>query len=278
MEYDLPSFDAVGGKPFIAAQNAGSIDTALAKALGPGAEPQLEPPRRNHTHLPFGRLENGQALHDARVRELNGADEEELARVSGSPLRWLDTVLTLGTVEVGDQPATKETLRALTLADRDTLLVAIRIATYGGLVKFDGWQCPYCARASDLTVDLADLEIRTPQDPTARTWVVETRGALVTLRYPTGADQMAFDGKDLSAAQSNSLLLSRLITAYDTDGESRAGSLGLAKTLGMADRRTLLESVREHTYGPRYDEVTMTHEACGEEVPIPLTPGDLFRD
>lgn len=278
MEYDHPSFDALGGDgaAFSAARDPGGIGSAIEKAFGPSEEPVLAVPPKDGVRVPFGRLVDGIARRDAVVRELTGADDEALARAANDAFRWADTVIALGTTQIGGARADREMLRELTVADRDTLMLAIRIATYGGAFELPGYTCPHCGEKSDLTVHLDDIEIKGPQDPACRVYEVALRRGTATLRQPTGNDQLAFGEKERTAAEQNTFLLSRLIVSLESGGQARSGSLALARELGMSDRRTLLDAIRENTYGPRYDEVAMTHEACGQEVKIPLTPGDLF--
>jgi len=281
MDYDRGSFDAFGGQAtaFKASENPGGIAAAIESAFGPATEPELAAPPDTTVRLPFGRLQDGRALRTARVRELTGADDEALARVSGSYLRWMDTVVSLGTVEIGDTPATKELLRELTAADRDTLLLAIRMATYGDTLSVPRFRCPQCSALSDLTVHLGQVEIKGPEDPVCRVFEVELRGGgHAQLRQPTGHDQMEFDGRELTVPEQNTLLLSRVIVSCELPGKSAvSGSMALARSLGLADRKALLDAVTENTYGPRYDEITMTHQECGQEVAVPVSAGDLFR-
>lgn len=277
MEYDLPSFDAVGGSTFEAAKDPGGVRRALAAVGDPGDAPVMEAPRENVARLPFGLADEADyaTAHEAQVRELTGADEEALARVAADPLRYYDTLLSLGTVSVGGRTADRELLRSLTMADRDTLLLAIRRATYGNLVEIERVPCPHCGQASDIQIPIDEITMTSDED--GRVFEVRLRAGTATVRQPTGHDQMAFAGRDLSPAEQNTLLLSRVVTKIADGRGERAGSLALAKSLGMADRRALLKALGEHSYGPKYAEISMTHEACGGEVPIPLTPGDLFR-
>jgi hypothetical protein len=282
MEYDYGSFDALGGDAtaFSAAADPSGIGAAIERAFGPSEEPKLAMPPDTTTRVPFGVVVDGVAHREAEVRELTGADEEVLARASGSYLRWSDAIITQGTVSVGGKKATRELLRSLTVADRETLLLLIRIATYGDQLKLPGFRCPECGERSDLTVHLGRIEIRGPEDPACRVFEVALRGATATVRQPTGEDLMAFDGKELTVPAGNTLMLSRVIVAVEFDDGPRTvrpGSMALARELGMADRKALLDAITANTYGPRYEDVSIVHEACGQEVPVPLSAGDLFR-
>lgn len=278
MEYDFPSFDAIPGAPFVAADNPAGAEGAIRAAFGPGHEPMLEPPADVCVKLPFGLLRDGEALRDAEVRELTGADEEALARVAGNPLRYLDTLLLRGTVQIGGGGVDQKALRELTMADRDTLLVAIRRATYGTTLTFSALTCPHCGQSSDVTVHLDELDDPQPFDPLTRTFDVRLRRGTAVVRQPTGEDQHALDGSERNLAEKNTLLIARCVVSADLgDGEVR-GSEAFAKGLGVLDRRAILRAIDEHAYGPKFADVSFVHEACGREVPLPLTAGDLFRD
>lgn len=279
MEYDHPSFDALGGAEaaFDPQRDPSGIGAAIEKAFGPSEEPAPGAPPKDGVRLPFGRLVDGVAQREAVVRELNGADDEALARAASDAFRWADTVIALGTTQVGGAKAQREMLRELTVADRDTLMLAIRIATYGDTFEIAGYLCPHCGEKTDLTVHLDNITIKGPEDPVCRVYEVALRQGTATLRQPTGNDQLAFGEKERTGAEQNTFLLSRLIVSLEyAGGAARSGSMALARELGLADRKKLLDAIREHTYGPRYEEISMTHEACGQEVTIPLTPGDLF--
>ena len=279
MEYDFPSLDAMPGKPFVAADNPGGIEAAIAKAFGPGSEPMLAAPVDTSVKLPFGLLRDGEALQEAEVRELTGADEEALARVAGHPLRYLDTLLLRGTVQIGGLPCEQKLLRELTVADRHTLLVAIRRATYGNELRFNGLVCPHCGQSIDLLiVHLDDLDDPQPFDPLVRTFEVRLRRGTATVRQPTGDDEQAVADPERNLAERNTLLIARCVVSAEIgDGQTR-GSEAMARALGVVDRRAILRAIDEHTYGPHFGDVSFTHEVCGREVPLPLTAGDLFRD
>lgn len=278
MEYDYPSFDAIPGTTFVAADNPGGIEAALAAAFGPSSEPMLAPPVDTSVKLPFGLLRDGEALREAEVRELNGADEEALARVAGHPLRYLDTLLVRGTVQIGGLPSDQKLLRELTMADRDALLVAIRRATYGNDLHFSGLVCPHCGQSSDITVHLDELDDPQPFDPLVRTFEVRLRRGMATVRQPTGEDEHALAGSERNLAERNTLLIARCVVSAELGDEQTRGSEAMARALGVVDRHAILKSIEEHTYGPRFADVTFTHEACGREVPLPLSAGDLFRE
>jgi len=56
-----------------------------------------------------------------------------------------------------------------------------------------------------------------------------------------------------------------------------AQTVAVARGLGIADRRTILEKLVDCQPGPRYEGVTLACPQCGEEFPLRITMDDLFR-
>lgn len=283
MQYDYASFDALA-----AAQNTTTIDAAanpaaanqaLAGIFDPGPAP--EPPKALSTSwaLPVGVEIDGQICRAARVRELNGADEEALAKVGTNPFRYFDEILRQGAVEVENHWVTSKLLRSMAVADRDTLVLGIRIATYGPDYTWEGWVCPECGGVSDLVFHLDEIEITGPENETGEYDVPLRDGALAHLRLPTGEDQAAlFADESMTMAQQNSVMIGRCVThILQPDGRSVPGNPDLGRQLGMADRKRLVTAMNAHTYGPRLDSIELVHEACGKEVQVALAFGALFR-
>lgn len=249
---------------------------SISELLGPGAAPVIEPPGENEVRLPGGLvLPDGTVRKDARVRELNGEDEEALAKASGNLLRFTRTLL--GAVEeVGGETATKEIIRDLLVGDREALVLGIRRATFGNDVTFEQFRCPGCGDSLDITVDLATLDTKELEDPSKREFEVALRSGVAIVRLATGADQEAvMDMGNATGAEENTLLLSRCVISID--GKKVNNAREPVKQLGLADRKTLLTFLSETQPGPRYDEVKSTHEECETTFPIYLAVDDLFR-
>lgn len=276
MEYSA-SFDTLQGERFSASpDNPSAAAAVLAQVFGSGEEPALSLPPDMGVLLPVGLERDGERIRHAEVRELTGADEERLARTQGYA-RYLDSLVTCGTVSIGDEPATPALLRGLMVGDREALILAIRIATFGTALTFTEFVCPHCGEKSDITVHLNEIALRGAG--WAESFEVTLRdGSIATWRWPNGHDHLLFDDSERSAAEANTLLLSRcLVSITKSDGTVLAGSKQLALKLGVADRRALVSAISDHAPGPSYDEVRMVHDACGKEVPIVITIWDLFR-
>ena len=283
MQYDFPDFDAFskaqGTTTIDAAADPQAANAALAGIFDAGPAPEPTVPGDNSCVLPVGVEIDGELLRTVRVRELNGEDEEELSRSGTNPFRHFDTILRRATVEIDGHWSSDRMLKSMAVADRDTILLAIRIATYGPDYTWEQWTCPECGDRSDLTFHLDEMEITGPQSGNGE-YDVELRGGVVAhVRLPNGADQAElFADESLTAAQQNSLLIGRCVL-YTTDPEGAVvkGNPDLGRQLGLADRKRLMAAMGEHTYGPRLDAVTLVHEACGKEVQVALPLAALFR-
>jgi hypothetical protein len=284
MQYEnFTDFDA-----FARAQGTTTIDAtedpmaanqALAGIFDAGAAPEPPSPSSTLCQLPVGIEVDGEVRNVAQVRELNGEDEEELARVGANPFRYFDTLLRRGTVEIDTCRATDRLLRSATLADRDTLVLAVRIATYGPEYRWDGWICPECGERTDLVFDLRTVEVAAPPRG-EREYDVALRGDRVAwVRLPNGEDQAAlFADESLTVAQQNSIMIGRCVLRItEPDGSVVQGNPDLGRQLGMADRKLLITAMAKHTYGPRLDAIELVHEDCGKEVQVALPLGALFR-
>jgi hypothetical protein len=103
------------------------VETPSVNTLG---EEDIVPPPSGEVKLLAGLYNSftGELTDTAEVRELTGADEEAIAKITDYG-RSLLAILERGTVKIGDKPATKEVLDKLLAGDRDYLLMKIRIVT-----------------------------------------------------------------------------------------------------------------------------------------------------
>lgn len=264
--------------------DGGDLNTkaASALALSMGDAPEVEEPSDTFVRLPGGLVIDGQVFRTAEVRELTGEDEEAISKVRGNPTRLLNTLLSAGVVSIGDLPATKDLLGRITIGDREALLLGIRRATFGDTLSFEGYQCPNCGEFMDIDVSLDTVPTKQLETPERELYQIPLRkkNQFAYVRVPNGADQdAALGAEDLTNAQQNTLLLSRVIKYVHNAGTANdvPGGTKLAQTLGLADRQKILDWCTEIQPGPRYDEVKAVHPACETEVPLLVTMGILFR-
>lgn len=271
-------------------RTATAADNAnIAKVLNSSTTmPDIAPVPADEVTLCGGLLRpDGTVVSKAIVRELTGAHEEAIARArtGGSVVRIIMALVESGTASIGGEGVTRDLLLRLLAGDWITLVLKIRIATYGSSFEIEGVQCPHCSGVFDVQINLDEVPHRSLKDPVAdRTFVVDLRnGRRARVRLSTGADQEAIYAKpNLTQAERNSIVLQRAVThVIEADGTERDLSFDnfyVRNSMSIPDRRTIIDALSAREVGPQLDTLTLTHTDCGQEVPFPLEVGDLFRD
>ena len=211
----------------------------------------------------------------AEVRELNGADEEAIAKLS-DPGKALLAILERATVSIGDQPSTKQLLGSLLAGDREALLLAIRKATFGSEVEVST-VCDKCPELQTFKIDLnKDVELKKLEDPIRdRRFTVELKAGLAKVNLPTGDVQtQIINATDKNSAELDTMLLVACVTEI---GDQPVLSPNRIRTLGITDRRLLLDEIAKRNPGPQLSEIKKACGTCGQEVYLPLTLAELFR-
>ena len=275
---DRPSMPSPPGVP-------GPMDTGAVAGLI-GKATATDPPTMIdasdvEVELPAGWITpEGLLVSTARVRELNGYDEERLARVDmqKNVAKYVTELLELGVEDLGGQKPTKEVLQGLLIGDRDALILGIRRATYGNEVEFK-LSCSVCGNDSEVNVELdIDVKITKLDDPLVRVFDVPLRrekSAKVVLL--NGVTQEAFSdgiGKK-TQAEVNTIMLSKSVV--EIDGVPTLGKENAARALSAADRDTIMTFIAEHQPGPQLKDIQVACATCGEEYPVSLGLPNLFR-
>ncbi len=250
--------------------------------------PDIEPVPQDEVTLPSGLiLRDGSIATDAIVRELTGKDEEALARArtSTNPVRLIATLVECGTKTIGGITPTRDQILGLLAGDWLALIIGIRRATYGTTLDYAEVTCPHCGGLSDITIDLDQIPNKNTIDTVAgRQFTLDLRhGRKAQVAFPTGRDQDAvYEKPGLSMAERNTLTLTRcvqkIVEADGTIVDISLNSLYVRDVLSIADRRTIIDALMEREPGPRLEELSFQHDACGQEVATPLQVADLFRD
>ncbi len=146
--------------------------------------------------LPGGLLKNGARIQDVELRPLNGEDEVFLFETGESltPAARVTALLARCIVRLGsDLAVTQETVRSLTIGDREALLLHLRLLTFGDRMPCV-LTCPAkgCHEKMNLDLFVRNLLV----DPYERLdeWhdlPLNIRGKdyKVSLRIPNGLDQ-----------------------------------------------------------------------------------------
>ena len=268
---------------FVKEQEADSAsELAKAKEIAAGPVPLIQDSVDPHVDLPRGLTYNGSWNTRAVVRELTGVDEEAMARVKDITEIY-DTVLGLGTTRIGEVdlaskplPERQGLLQQLLLGERDMLFIGIVRMTYGDHKKMR-YICPSCKEDQELTVVLSeDFPVTEVEDvQTTEFTYVTSKGQTVLYRPAVGGDQMeALRRKNASAAEQNTILISRCIKMVDN--ELVVDSMAYARKLSLRDRHALLADLVSHQ--PEVNmTVTVDCVGCREEQKISLGWGDLFQ-
>lgn len=243
--------------------------------------PVLEAPSDNIVELPGGLLDLDGSMFEqtflttAEVRELNGYDEEKLGRIPRTaPGRLLSAILEQGTVMIGHRKATSQLMDGLLVGDREALLLAIRIATYGKDLEFT-LECPFCAREQDVSLDLKEaVPVVKLENQSDRNFEVELKVGTATCGMPTGKDQKVIaNSENKSVAELNTLLLAGCVQSVDG---MPVGIEGIRR-MGLQDRSKLIAELGKRKVGPQFSDVSLPCQHCEETIALPLTLADLFQ-
>lgn len=258
---------------------------ALAAQAMRAATPVREAPKIDESSLDLPELfvtlpggyiaDDMSVVTDAEIRELNGHDEEAIAK-SKDIARAMLTVLERGTVKIGDEKATRGVMDGLLMGDRDALLLAIYRATFGNEVPAER-TCPHCLEPQSVIVNLAkDVPTVKFTDPmNDRFFTVKCRVGDVYASLPTGAthrDLLA--NTDHSVAEMNTKMLAACVQTIN--GSPAIGEAD-AKKLGIRDRQAITEEIGKRNPGPRLEKIVKACPSCGEDMEVPLSLSALFR-
>ena len=239
-------------------------------------EVEITSPSDTLVTLPGGYVTStGEVITEAEVRELNGKDEEAIARATSTGKAML-TILQRGTVRIGKEPATEDLLDKMLSGDRDMLVLSIFKATFGNEAPVSAY-CSACAEFKDAEVNITDdIKVKRLKDPiNDRVFIVKGRNKEFTVQLPTGVTQKELLlNPDKSAAELNTLLLENTVIKID---DSPVASKVQVQNLGLVDRKKIIEAINERIAGPQFDDLTVSCPDCEGEVTIPINLGNLFR-
>lgn len=214
----------------------------------------------------------------AEVRELTGADEERIARIPMKDFVWKqrDAIVRAGLVAIEDEPVDPKNLPDLLVGDRESILLAIRIATYGPQMDHKVI-CPQCESTQEIVLNLDEIE-HIPLEGSDTREVELRDGAIATIVLPRASTEdealkMASKGK--TGADINTRLIAESVLSV----QGRGPWLGdaSARELGLADRKALLAAITDVKVGPKYDDLEAECTDCGHRASLDVTLADLFR-
>lgn len=264
-----------------ASNNPALANELAAKAMGnqeaevPALKADIKLPPDTIVKLPAGILDPFDGVKNtAEVRELNGADEEAISRINDSGKALL-SILDRAVLKIGEEPATKDLLDGLLAGDREVLLLAIRKATFGSDIQL-GPTCPNCGEDQIFNIDLdKDVEIKELKEED-RYFSVTVKAGKVDMTLPTGSAQKdLISATNKNVAELDSILLKHCITSING---SALVTMQQIRDLSIKDRRELLKAISDRNPGPRLGDIKKTCSACSQEVLLPLSLAELFRE
>jgi len=178
--------------------------------------------------LPNGLWLDDQCQRLAGLRPLNGYDEANLLALRGSvsPARWSSELLTRCVTHIGTlHPVTMDAVQALTVGDREALLLHLRRLTFGEILTCI-LHCPECGEK--LSIDLRISQLLLPPSPSPAFWFkarLPQSNVQVTFRLPTGADLEAIADIALDTQSAAVDLLIEACLHNISDGDMQVESL-----------------------------------------------------
>jgi hypothetical protein len=260
--------------PTLATKLANEAIAEATQEVVQSVEPEIELPPETSVKLPGGLLDPILGvINTAEVRELNGADEEAIAKVNDIP-KSLMVILERGTVNLGDEPAKKADLDALLAGDRETLLLAIRKVTFGSEIKLGPGNCPECGEEQVFDIDL-DKDVPTKElENDERSFTLKCKVGEVVVSLPDGGVQKELvNSANKTAAELDTIMLKGCISEING---IPVMSVQQIRDLSIKDRREILDAISTRNPGPQLQDIKKNCKACGLEVPLPLTLADLF--
>jgi hypothetical protein len=233
-------------------------------------------PNENVMALPGGYLTpTGDVIREYEVRELTGRDEEAIARTN-SLGKALLTILSKGTVRIGDEKATETLLDNLLVGDRDAIMLSIYRATFGDKAELDGY-CNGCNEYKPVTIDvIQDIKVRPLINPIDdRMFEVDCKVGTVILTLPTGKVQKELvNNADKTTSELTSILLENCVVSINGVAVMSKAQI---QNLGIQDRKKIGEAIADHAMGPIFEDIVLTCPDCESEVRTPINLGTLFR-
>jgi len=242
--------------------------------------PLMQEPPSNVVDRPGGYLDPDEGLcRDAHIREINGADEEALARELRSPAinipRVVDIILRRTVEAIGPvEPVPAGMLTNLLTGDRAYLMLAVRMLTFGNDWEVPDFPCRFCLETFGTIVELNSIPVKKLENPMVHEIDVPLRhDHLATVGLMTGGVQLEMMNGDRTIAEQHTIVIDRCIKKID----GHPVVPPLAQKMGMADRHKIIDAMAAGQPGPLMEEVGVQCSKCGREGNYTVSLVDLFR-
>lgn len=233
--------------------------------------PGMGAPPDTTVELIYGLPGIGGRQTTAVVREMTGEDEEYMAalgeRTDLTYPEYLSQLLKRVVISIGDVDTQKNpsAVDSLIIGDRDLLFLGMIKATYGPVREFTV-VCRACQQDNNLLINIdADFPVVGDKSVVEKPVTVKLRnGKTVTVRIPTAEDSRVVSKRGKTMAEQNTLMLSRCCDVDVRDPEA------WARSLGVADRKALVDALSSTKVGPKVEEVNDPCAHCGETISVVL--------
>jgi hypothetical protein len=208
-----------------------------------------------------------------RVRELTGRDEEFLSSLT-TPSQFVTALLQRGLVSVGEDKASNETLDGLLAGDWDTVLLAIRIATFGEMYE-QPMTCSSCTTEYTAQIDLSKAP-RNEKDYDREVEVTGRHGTVYSIGHLYGSTQRAIlaKGVDLPLPKLNSMILQDCIVSINGKPVMSPSQI---LDMPIKDRTEIIQAISARRVGPDFDSFVVECPICGKEDPAQVSLANTFR-
>lgn len=216
--------------------------------------------------LPTGYWVDGEHFREAELRLMTGADEEFMAAAAHAmpPVTWTNALLSRCLTHLHPGEAvTSPRIAALTVGDREALLLHLRRLTFGDRMQCT-LTCPQsdCGELMDFELNVSDLLQPPAPDPKPVYEInVEIDGRLHRIRFrlPTGQDQEAASGQArVDVHQAFAELLKRCVEGV-VDSDDRPLMWSPDQLVELPARMADLDPQAELV-------LNLTCPVCGEDV------------
>lgn len=219
--------------------------------------------------------DTGKWYHEFEVREFTGYDEEALGRIK-EPGKLISAMVERGLVRVGPEKTSSDLLDGLVAGDWDTILLAIRIVTFGDEVDRSA-TCRSCGEKYEYTVNLrTDIEHIT-LDPDEHAFTVKGRRSKeygVSVANGAVQRQILSMNDSTSVPEMNTILLRECV--HSVNGKPVLSEADV-RSIPLADRRTLIQEIDKRKVGPNIQGVMTKCPTCGNEQNASLSVAALFQ-
>jgi hypothetical protein len=231
--------------------------------------------------LPGGYLDSDGVLHtEARIREINGSDEEAMARELRSPTvnipKVVDLLLKRCVLSVGlFDPVRADVLLDMLSGDRAYLMLKIRTLTFGNDWEVPDFPCRFCGQTFGTIIDLDSVPVHKLENPMVQDVEVPLRnGHLALVHLLSGAVQLEMVGDGTrTGPEEVTIAINRSLRSID--GQPVPGPM--AQKISMADRRSITKAMADGQPGPVMEKVEVRCLECGQEGEYTVSLVDLFR-